>query len=255
MTMQTTEPTKVSQTDVSSLTTVGNAMTAALGELAAGRTTVELPKEALEAMANILPGHTPADAQPVERVSATLTSTKREYKDNRPGFSDHPAVDFHVTLSRPESAREVLKALLGDDADVLISDWGDRLNLDQVAPVTSTVTLFLDSNNKARNRDYANRGDKTTQEEDFKSAGLAFGNDLQATIICAALVNKAKGSDKLSAGETDLLSKLRPGGVVRVSSGSLAVWADGRLRSRYTDSDGRSGDWAFGGGLRSPGIK
>lgn len=58
MNMKLTVPILLSQQDVSQLGAVGKAMTAALGELAEGKTSVRLPTQALAAMAALLRCHT-----------------------------------------------------------------------------------------------------------------------------------------------------------------------------------------------------
>ena len=199
----------------------------------------------------------------------TLESVSNSYKDDRQGFKPHQGIDFTASLKLPCGARDLLVAHLGKaGADLLISDWSGRVSFDNtvMVPKTNQAVLFVDSNNKARNRKYAESGAKTTQEEDFRAAGLEFADDLQATIICATLVGKAKhiGLDiskeasswkekqaaavnQLSEAEFELLSKLRDG-EVRSRSGALRVDVTGRLRASGFDGYSFSFCWAFGGG-------
>jgi hypothetical protein len=147
-----------------------------------------------------------------------------------------------------------LKTLLGEqDANRLATDWGDRCDLKQKLPATQAA-LFLDSNNKARNRDYADRGDKTTQEEDFKATGHQFAGDLAATLLCARICKKVMDKVQLSDGEQELYQKLEDG-VLRSCSGALVIPADGRLRAfSFFDGPWRSNSWALGSPL-SPELK
>lgn len=191
---------------------------------------------------------------------------EKEYADSRQGFGPHKAIEFNVTVNSRVMASVLLEELLGNDAAVLISDWGNHVNFDQQAATDNKVVLFTKSNNKARNTKYAETGDKTTQQDDFKAAGLQFADDLQATIVCATLVKKAKevGLDlskaastwqsqqwealgKLHPLEVDLLAKLKDG-VVRTSSGALIVSDIGRLRANnYVCGSSNPGCWALGG--------
>jgi hypothetical protein len=185
-------------------------------------------------------------------IDATAISIK--YQDRRQGFGPHEAIDFNVTVNSREQARVLLVELLGNDATMLISDWGNRVNFDQETPTNNKVVLFTESNNKVRN----------SQHDDFKAAGLQFADDLQATIVCATLVNKAKevglnlskaastwhnqqsaALEKLSPSEVDLLTKLRDG-VVRTSSGALNVFDGGRLRAELFYDRGYAFAWGLG---------
>jgi hypothetical protein len=178
-------------------------------------------------------------------IASPLESERQNYDDARPGVAPHPAINFSVAVNSDVVASAHLRELLGEDATVLMSDWGDRIDFTKYAPTSNKVTLLIDSNNK----------DRTTQDEDFKASGLEFADDLQATIVCATLVKKAKDAgldlrevasswkenqseaiSQLNEAELDLLTKLRDG-VVRSRSGALAVDSDGRLRV-FNDYDG-----------------
>ena len=151
------------------------------------------------------------------------------------------------------------------------------LNEDEVSSLTSKFKLnsrlkggselvhFKDSNNKARNRDYAVPGAKTTQEEDFQATGNTFADDRVAVLFCARLVNKAWGLgldlaegpghwessqanifNQLSEGEREILKQLRVG-LIRTCSGALVIDAFGRLRADpFSGGHSVPAGWAFG---------
>ncbi len=200
-----------------------------------------------------------------------LSCTSVEYGDTRNNGTKQAAIKFELPLSTQQGARVLLQGLLGaEDSVTLMRDWGSRIDFDQMAPSQNEAILFNDSNSKARNREYAASDATTTQEEDLKAAGLGgFADDLQATIVCAALVRKAKDAGlilsepadswrkdqsevvkKLSDQELDLLTKLR-NGVVRTLSGALIVLDDGRLRALDFSAHAHSRNWAFGGAVSS----
>ena len=150
----------------------------------------------------------------------------------------HRAISFSLTLPPNLPAAAVLIELLNlDEAVELLKDFlqNNRLTFPESAPAVSRATFFPLSNWKSR----------SMQDAGFKAAGLnGFADDIQATLICAALVRKAtdagidpmKGSvgwDKAAAAqlkpeELDLLAKLRDG-EVRISSGFLSIDELGRL--------------------------
>ena len=185
-----------------------------------------------------------------------LSVCKRTYPDARPGHGPHEAIVVTVTEPRQIKVSDLLVELLGEaDAAALIAQWGDRVDFSEDAPTSNSVVLFLDSNNKRR----------TTQEEDFKGAGLTFADDIQATIVCAVLVKKARDAgldlskdastweqdqsaalSRLDPLQIDLLSKLHVG-YVRSCSGALRVDGNGRLRAYDLDDRGYANIWAFGG--------
>jgi hypothetical protein len=159
----------------------------------------------------------------------TPTGSYAELPDNRTGFKPHRAYLFLVVPSKG-TVLEELKNLLGEEAaNQLVKDWGSRCDLNQKLEV-SKVALFLDSNNKARNRKYAALGDVTTQEEDFAATGNEFASDLAVTLLCARIYRKMKDNVALSEGEQDLYQKLKDG-VIRSCSGALALDDIGRLRA------------------------
>ena len=218
----------------------------------------DLSPEARAALTHALP--------PVPSVTTVLESSSREYSDKRPGFSPHQATDFKASVNPSVNADKFLVESLGQaDAKQLMLDWGGRVDFRIAAPNSNEVTLFHESNNKARNADFAPRGAKTTQVADLKAAGLDFADDLQATIVCAALVKKARDAGlslikdasswrveqgealaKLNEAEIDLLTKLRTG-AVRTCSGALGVDDDGRLRAFNFFAYDFPCRWAFGG--------
>jgi hypothetical protein len=183
---------------------------------------------------------------------ATAAGAYVELPDSRDGFAAHRAFIFSVAPSKGTVLDE-LKELLGKDAaDQLVKDWGNRCNLNQRLEKTE-VGIFLDSNNKARNRDYANRNDKTTQEEDFAATGKQFAEDLALTLLCARVRKKFKDRDSLSEGEKDLYQKLKDG-VIRSCSGALDIDDDGRLRANNFYARSSSYGWASCS-RRSPELK
>jgi len=191
-------------------------------------------------------------------IASPLESERQNYDDTRSGVAPHPAINFSVAVNSDVVAAALLKELLGEDATVLMSDWGNLIDFTKNAPDSNKATLLIDSNNKNR----------TTQGEDFKASGLEFADDLQATIVYATLVKKAKdaGLDlrdaasswknswkanqleairKLSSEELDLLTKLRDG-IVRTRSRALYVDYNGRLRVIHYDDQGYPALWALG---------
>lgn len=139
-----------------------------------------------------------------------------------------------------------VRGLLNDEE---VSSLASQFKLNSRLKGASELVHFRDSKNKARNRDYAELGDKTTQEEDFKATGHTFADDRVAVLFCARLVNKARrlGLDldkrpahwestqsdifnKLSEGEREILKELREG-VIRTYSSALGIDNSGRLRA------------------------
>ncbi|MFN4896572.1 MAG: hypothetical protein ACK5GN_09240 [Pseudomonadota bacterium] len=193
-----------------------------------------------------------SDTLPEPKITATATGVSADLPDTRQGFAPHHAYLFSVAPSKGTVLDE-LKTLLGEQAaNRLATDWGDRCDLNQNLPETQ-VALFLDSNNKARNRDYADMSDKTTQEEDFKATGHQFAGDLAATLLCARIFKKAQDGGALSEGEKDLYQKLKDG-VLRSCSGALDIDDVGRLRANRFGGSWDSYRWALGSPL-SPELK
>jgi len=185
---------------------------------------------------------------PEPKIVATPTGARADLPDTREGFAPHRAYLFSVAASKGIVLDE-LEMLLGEEAaTLLVIDWGDRCNLNQKLQATE-VSLYLDSNNKARNRDYAPSDDKTTQEEDFTATKHQFAADLAATLLCARIVKKARVDEPLSEGERDLYQKLKVG-VLRSCSGALVIIDNGRLRAdRFFFGNRSSADWALGSPL------
>ena len=183
-------------------------------------------------------------------TAATPAGAYVELPDNRKGFGPHRTYLFSMEPSKG-TVLEELTALLGPKAaKQLAADWGNRCDLNQKLEATE-VALFLDSNNKARDRYIANWGDKTTQEEDFQATVHQFAADLAATLLCARIFKKAQDSEPLSEGEQDLYQKLKDG-VLRSCSGALVIFDDddGRLRARIFFNVRRSSRlWALGSPL------
>ena len=101
-------------------------------------------------------------------------------------LASHKALILSLTLPGKQSVRAVLTELLGrDQAKQLLKDRCDNTNakLGRIAPSQNGATFFPKSNRKSR----------STQDADFKAAGLSgFADDLQATLVCAALVRRAR---------------------------------------------------------------
>ena len=201
-------------------------------------------------------------------IVTELQATRESYPDNRadPEFGPHQAIAFTAKPSTATLLTDLLKGCLGDaDAKVLMSDWGDRIKGDPTVG-TACAALFLNSNNKARNQDYAAADARTTQQADFENTNPKhqFASDVDAIVVCAAAVKSAKdaGLDlrkeastwakeqtdavaKLSPEVLDLLTKLRDG-VIRSCSGALDVSVDGRLRAAFFNVRASADYWAFG---------
>ncbi len=186
------------------------------------------------------------------KITATPTGARADLSDSREDFAPHRAYLFSVASSKGTVLDE-LKTLLGEHAaNRLAKDWGGRCDLNQKLPETQ-VALFLDSNNKARNRSYADSGDKTTQEEDFQATEHQFADGLAATLLCARIFKKAQGREPLSEGEEDLYQKLKCGSLNSLL-GALSIDADGCLRADRYYAFGRQSCWALGSPL-SPELK
>jgi hypothetical protein len=158
----------------------------------------------------------------------TPTGSYAELPDNREDFEPHSAYLFLVAPSTG-SVMDELKELLGQEAaEQLAGSWGRNCDLNQRFEGVQ-VALFLNSDSKARSRDYAGTDDKTTQAEDFQATGHDFADDLAATLLCARTVSKLQQSVRLSDGERALYEKLRDE-ALSFRSGALCV-DDGRLRA------------------------
>jgi hypothetical protein len=200
----------------------------------------------------------PLEAPVSQIAAAVLQATPTEYPDDRHGVAAYPAIRFDLALSAGQPVAAFLKEQLGEPgAQTLINDWAELgVSIDGNAPLQNQAILVLDSNNKARARQ-TDRHANTTQEEDLKGAGLRVADDIQATIICAALVRKAIdagldrsstgtwGRSKLSEQELDLLTKLRDG-AVRTSSGALVVNGRGCLRAAFYSPYDYPSSWVVG---------
>lgn len=181
------------------------------------------------------------------------TGTSAELPDSRKDFGPHKAYLFSVAPSKGPVMDE-LKELLGEKAAKLLAqDWGDRCDLNECFK-GGQVALFLDSNNKARSRQYAESGDKTTQADDFQATRHECAGDLATTLLCARICKKVRDKAPLSDGEQQLYQKLKDG-VLRSFSGALGIIVSGRLRASVLFYDSRdSSGWALGSPL-SPELK
>ena len=103
-----------------------------------------------------------------------------------PKLKKHEASMFSLMLPEGLTTEAVLKALLKPgEAEQLLKDWHDNAGvaLSETASSRNDLIFFPKSNNKSR----------STQNADFKAAGLSgFADDLQATLVCVALVRKAR---------------------------------------------------------------
>ena len=186
------------------------------------------------------------------------------YPDSR-GFEDHNAIEFSVAVTHRLTARKLLLELLGSNGVITMGHCFGSVDFDKPAPICSRFVLFLESDNKARNLQYAARNATTSQQDDFTAAGLKFADNLQSLIVCAAIIKKAKvvGLDlskdpscwerecpkalkELNALEINLLTKLKTG-LLRTSSFGLAINQRGCLRVRNLPNESRSNYWALGG--------
>ena len=202
---------------------------------------------------------------PLPSAIFTFNSRASVYVDARPGFAPHKAIIATVSVSPGIIASKFLMDCLGEaDARQLMLDWGDRVDFGKMVPAINEVVLFSDSNNKARDAKSAYRGAETTQEADFKASHLNFADDLQAIIVCAVLVKKAREAklnlsaastswstnqpnalNKLTETEIGVLKPLR--GVVRTLSGALGIDGRSRLRGNYYYDYAFPSCLAFGG--------
>jgi hypothetical protein len=121
--------------------------------------------------------------------------------------------------------------------------------LDLTLEKEAEITIFTRSNRMARNQYYDEPGERVTQEDYLKSAGCSFAREAAAILLCARLVEKARGlgldlsgepadwfhSQRdtvhiLSNEERDLLTRLKFG-VMRTQSGAVGIDASGHLRA------------------------
>jgi hypothetical protein len=173
-------------------------------------------------------------------------------------YGPHKVYRFFVPAGKGTVDSQVRGLLKKDEVSYLTSQF----KLNSRLKGGSELVHFKDSNNKARNRDYAGPGAKTTQEEDFQATGNTFADDRVAVLFCARLVYKARGLgldlaerpghwessqanifNQLSEGEREILKPLRVG-LIRTCSGALDLDDDGRLRALdFFDISGPYG-WA-----------
>ena len=171
---------------------------------------------------------------------------------SEPELLARAAIRFALRLPAGRDVREVLSELLGaEQGERLIAAWAERgVTINGPVPEVCGFVFFPSSNNRTRAR----------QDADFERAGLAgLADDLEATLVCAALVQKARdaGIDlsdssvnwpstaKLADEELDLLTKLRHG-MVRTLSGALCVQSGGWLHAHYSHILGFPDFWAAG---------
>ncbi|MDC0358197.1 hypothetical protein OAO01_05215 [Oligoflexia bacterium] len=198
-------------------------------------------------------------ARLTEEILNNLKTSELIYKDKRWRFNDHIATKCEVTMSETVRASALLKEILGTDANRVMTDWAKvaDISFDGDTPLKCEAIVFHDSNckstcKKARMISGRGRRERSSQEEDFNAARpklAGFADDVEATIVCAALVRKAKDAgldlraeaktwevdqkvalEKLSAAEIYLLTLLRVN-QVRTYSGTLYIDESGRLRA------------------------
>ena len=199
-------------------------------------------------------------------ISSPLKCEAQKYNDTRFLVAPHPALNFSVIEEREISAADLLKELLGEeDADFLIKELRHYFDSTKCAPGSNKVAFFLDSDKKARDKKSKGLLERTTQEKDFQASGLEFADDLQAIIVCATLVKKAKDAgldltkgllywkndqseavSKLNEMELVLLGALSTG-AVRSRSLDISIQADGRLHACTHSDLSLDYTWAFGG--------
>lgn len=203
--------------------------------------------------------------------SEQRTFTERDYILDSPStpISTSGTV-FTVTLKKEHKLGELMKELLGAaNGNKLISEFGRGCissvdvssHMEYMAPETSQTVLLLDSNNRYKDvpgqRLVKVNGREimepvSSQSKYFQSLGLFFADDLEATIVCAALVNRAKtqgvdfslkastweneGNTKFTKNELEFLKVLR-NGLVRTSRGSLQIADDGWLHRHESRHD------------------
>jgi hypothetical protein len=167
-------------------------------------------------------------------------------------FGPHKVSRFFVPAGKGTVEQQVRELLAEEEVKSLAAHF----NLEGALPRLSELAYFWNSHDKARNRGYADLGDKTTQKEDFDATGYAFGDDRLAVRFCAGLVRRArdlqldltKGPDhwansqaekfnQFSEGEREILKQLRTG-EIRTFSGALVLDGDGRLRANTFSTTG-----------------
>jgi len=193
----------------------------------------------------------------VQRISPDITATAQT---TQPALiqserSVSPFIELSVSGSRGIPVDEQLRVLLGAaDSDLLVSDWRGRRDLRSAISGTSSLALFIESNNKERG----------AQNEDLREGGYELADDLVATLSCAQLLWKARGVgldlskpshlwnvcqpekvSLLSQDELSLLARLRDG-FLRTRSGSLRIEGDGRLRAHDPCDFASPIRWALG---------
>jgi hypothetical protein len=125
------------------------------------------------------------------------------------------------------------------------------------------ITVFTGSNRMARNY-YDEPSERVIQEDYLKSAACAFASEAAAILLCARLVEKARGLGLdlsrqpatwfhsqsnalrvLSNEERDLLTRLKFG-VMRTQSGAVGIDASGHLRGfSFFPQDACPNAWAL----------
>jgi hypothetical protein len=202
-------------------------------------------------------------------LSAGLSEELPDSRDSnlQPGqtpYGPHKVYRFFVPAGKETVDSQVRDLLNKYEFNSLTS----KFKLNSRLKGGNELVHFKDSNNKARNRGYAEAGDKTTQDEDFQATGNTFADDRVAVLFCARLVNKARGLgldlaegpdhwessqanifNQLSEGEREILKQLRVGGI-RTCSGALFIDGDGLLRAEdfhgFFFDKGNPYRWAVG---------
>jgi hypothetical protein len=152
-----------------------------------------------------------------------------ELADSRPQFPLHKAYLFSVRPTVGTVLDELGTWLRPKEIEELVRSSSFQCDLKQPLDEVQ-VAFFIDSDDKPRNRRYADPAAPTTQEEDLAAIRYKFSDDLAAILLCARIVGKERLNIPLFPGEAHLKKALERG-EVRCSSGSLGCgWDDGDRR-------------------------
>jgi hypothetical protein len=152
--------------------------------------------EAVRAYSNGGGGVEQSATAPLATV-APLQATRETYPDRRgEEFGTHQEIVVTVKLPAAIPFHYLLTRCLGkEDARVLESNWGDRIKGYPLVE-TAKTSLFLNSNDKVRNDEFARESEKTTQAKDFENAQPRhqFASIIDATVVCATAVKMARAA-------------------------------------------------------------
>lgn len=258
MSQPVTVTTKAAEGDISKLRAGHDRADVALSALH----DTPLSSKQIDSLKTLLAKYECLDSSPSRAIPTLLEASRHVLHDSRTGVAPHPAIQFWVQVHQNVAASVYLRGVLGQDSSLVINEWGARLDFTKCVPRFNVATLLLDSHSKPRNRDHAQRDEKATQQDDLSALGFTWADDLQATVVCATLVSRAKeagldlsenasvfancaGAGHLPKPEIDLLSTLRRG-FVRTYSGALSIDDRGRLRAHSNYVTAHPFDFAFG---------